>query len=155
MELFHLLVAGEQLFARRGARGLLLRRARSRSMLHESVLLPGSAFGGQRDPGDCREVALQDARCTLAQVLQEVPAIQHLDRLRRSLLYSPLVFRGAVSSYDAELRVLRQPGVEGFSRAVIEQIYGPMPFEIHDDRALPPALQEREVVHADDLRQRK
>src|SRR5215216_587707 len=54
MELFHPLVAGEQLFARRGARGLLLRRARSQSMLHESVLLPGSAFGRQRDPGECR-----------------------------------------------------------------------------------------------------
>ena len=63
-------------------------------------------------------VALQDALFALAQVLQEVSAIQHLDHLRRSLLYGPLVFRGAVASYDAELRVLPQPGGEGFSRAV-------------------------------------
>jgi hypothetical protein len=67
-------------------------------MLHESVLLPGSAFGRQRDPAECRVVALQEALFALAQVLQEVSAIQHLDHLRRSLLYGPLVFRGAVAS---------------------------------------------------------
>lgn len=100
-------------------------------------------------------VALQDALRALAQVLQEVPTVEHLHRLRGSLLDAPLVFRRAVATHDAYLSVLLEPGGECLRRAVFQQFYGPMPFKVHDDRAVLPALQEREVVYADDLGRRE
>ena len=94
-------------------------------------------------------LAHHDSLQDVAQVLEEMPAVGDLYRLRRSLAPAHGIVLPAIAAEDLDPHMLLEPGSQGFRRAIREQINRTMPLEIHKDRAVAPALALGPIIDAE------
>src|SRR5437763_17033015 len=79
----------------------------------------------------------------------EMEAIRYLDRLGRALAATLGVRTGAIADDDLDAGVCAQPIGEDLGGAVIEQVNGPMRFQIQQQRPVPALLfPQRNIIDA-------
>ena len=96
-----------------------------------------------RDP---LEIAGQD----LAEITEQVKAIGDLGAPRGPCCRASGIILGPVTGNDFDPGMVAQPCGDGLGRALRQEIDRPMLFEIHQDRAIDPALAEGKIIDAQD-----
>ncbi len=120
------------------ARGHLDRRRRIGSSVCDSA--------GRRTHGTT--MAVDGALQSLAEVTQEMPAIGDLRRRRRSLPCPLRVGSGAISRDDLNARMSTQPGCDGLSAAVGQQVDDTSTLEVADDGSVALAASPSPIIDA-------
>ncbi len=82
------------------------------------------------------------------QVLQQVPAVGNLDRVRRGLLDRPAVGAGTVAADDLGTGVLAKPGGEGFRGPAGQDVNDTAGLDVDQQGAVGAASAEGELVDA-------
>jgi hypothetical protein len=72
----------------------------------------------------------------LTQVLEYMKAIRNLYRIRRTTSRSGNVIRCAIATDDLDAGVVFQPLCECLGRTILQEVYGLVPFKIHQDGAV-------------------
>jgi hypothetical protein len=91
----------------------------------------------------------------LHKVLQQVKAVGHLNRRRRSLPGTIGIRFGAVARDDLHARVVAEPLCEGVGVSITEERDRPPPLQVDQDRAIRVTFPERPVIDAKDRGRRK
>jgi hypothetical protein len=86
------------------------------------------------------------------QVAQHVPPVGHLDGLGSALAGPVGVSTGAVTSDHLDARMGAQPGREGLSLPVRQQVHHAVALEVDQDRAITVATTPRPVVYRENPR---
>jgi hypothetical protein len=81
-------------------------------------------------------------------------AIGDLGGLRRPRCGASGIVLGTVTGNDFDSGMVTQPGRDRLGRALRQERNGPTVFEIHQDRAIDPALAERKIIDAEHMRGR-
>ena len=106
-------------------RGYLLCRRRGSWLVH---LLGGTV--------EIAVVAVDDGTDGIAEVAQQMPAIRHLDRLRRALAYSVGVGASTFTRDDLYPGMLTKPFRERLSLTVWQQVHDLVALEVDEDSAV-------------------
>jgi hypothetical protein len=77
-----------------------------------------------------------------------VKAVRDLGRLWCALCRTPRIVLGTVAGNDFDPWMVAQPCRDRLSRALRQEIDRPMLCEIHQDRAIDPALAEGTIIDA-------
>ena len=88
----------------------------------------------------------------IARVLQEMPTVGNLGRIRKRFGDCLPVSAVSVTSDDFDLRMLTQPGRDRRRLAIRQQVDDGTPFEIADQRSIALSLAPGPVVDPDDAR---
>nr|WP_240974226.1 hypothetical protein [Nonomuraea sp. FMUSA5-5] len=91
----------------------------------------------------------------LAEIVEQVPAIGALHRLRRAVAGTGRVRGRAVPADELDPGMLLQPVGEGDAEPIGQHLHAAMRDGIDDDRGIAPASLDREVVDADRRRNRR
>ena len=86
---------------------------------------------------------------------EQMPAIGDLDGLGGTLARPVGVGAGAIAAEDLDAGVVLQPGGEGLSGPVGQEIDGDTPLLVHQERAVGAATLAGSVVHAEHTRRRR
>src|SRR5215208_6659734 len=84
----------------------------------------------------------------LGEVMQEVPAVGDMSRLRSTIVNAFPADRGAVTADHFQAGVLAEPSCYGLCRVSFEEIHYLVALEVHHDGAGGVASLETEVIHA-------
>lgn len=92
------------------------------------------------------------AKKRIARVLQEMPTVGNLGRIRKRFGDCLPVSAVSVTSDDFDLRMLTQPGSDRRRLAIRQQVDDGTPLEIADQRSIALSLAPGPVVDPDDAR---
>jgi len=84
----------------------------------------------------------------LGEVMQEVPAVGDLSRLRSTIVNTLPADGGALTADYLHAGALAEPLCDGPCRVPFEEIHYPVALEVHEDGARGVAFSETEVIHA-------
>ena len=93
-----------------------------------------------------RSEAEQASLQRLDQVLDQMPTIGHLDRLRRTFPGGLRIRRSAITADDLDAGMLPEPGATRLGLAILEQLDDPSLLEVDQDGAVAMAFAEGPVV---------
>jgi hypothetical protein len=96
--------------------------------------------------------AMQQPLHCVAQVLDQVETIGHLEGFGGAIRSGLGIGTSAVAAEDLHAGVLVQPGGDGLGVAVRQEIDGAVALPIDEDGAVCLAFAEREVIEAEDAR---
>src|SRR5581483_4861585 len=97
-------------------------------------------------------VTVKQALGYLPDILQHVPAIDHLLSCRRAHRRASRILRGTVAHDDLHTRVLLQPRRERPRRTILEQVDRPSGLEVDQDRAIATAPSPRPIIDTEHAR---
>lgn len=110
------------------------------------------------DPGGFVQITVMvvehTAKC-IAAVAQKMPPIRHLDGLWCSLAGSIGIGAGAIAHDDFNGRMVLQPGGQGLSPAVGQQVDDPVTLQVAQDRAVALVLAPGPVINTQDTGRRQ
>src|ERR1035437_846635 len=121
---------------------------RSRSHWHRGRLWSLGSIRGCRGAREDAMMRSQGVFQCLAQVMQEVPAIGHLDRLRRSLPRRFGIGTGPVATNNFSSWMRAQPLGDGLGFSIRQQIDHFPSFQITKDRSISMPFAPGPVIHA-------
>ena len=127
---------------------------RDRSGLIRAGQWPEDGVALPRCHLECWSEAEQAPLQRLDQILEDVPTIGHLDRLRRTLAGRFCIRCGAVTADHLETGILAEPGRQGLGLAILEEIDDPSPLQVDQDGAVAMPLPEGPVVDSEHTRSR-
>jgi hypothetical protein len=84
----------------------------------------------------------------LGEVMQEVPAVGDMSRLRSAIVNTFPADGGAITAYHFQAGVPTEPSRYGLRRVPFEKIHYPVALEVHQDSSGDIAFPETEVIHA-------
>jgi len=88
----------------------------------------------------------------IAEVAQQVPAVRHLDRIRRALAHAVRVGAGPVARDDLDPGVLTEPPGQGFALPVGQQVHEPIALQVDQGRPVAVATAPGPIINGEGAR---
>ena len=100
-------------------------------------------------------MAAEEVLQRIGQVVDQVPAVGHLDGVGRAVPRPFGIGAAAVAGDDLDAGMRPQPGRQAAAGAIGQEIDGAVPLQVDQDRAVGQALVDRPVVDAEHGRRRQ
>jgi hypothetical protein len=97
---------------------------------------------------------IQQAFAHFAHVPQDMPPIHDLHGVRRPLADATRILRRAITTDHLDTGILTQPGCQGSSRAIGQEIHDFVLLQVGDPRAIAMSAAKGKIIDTDDPRGR-
>ena len=97
-------------------------------------------------------VAVDHSTDGIAEIAQQMPAVRHLDRLRRALANPVGIGTGTVSRNDLDSRMLTKPLGQRLGLTVRQQVHNLVALEVDEDSPVAASSSPGPIIDAKNLR---